>query len=189
MSIIPDDKDWTFVLARPCPECGLDTRTLAPASFAAGAAELGTIWAALLRQTPVAALRTRPRADRWSVLEYGAHVRDVCRRMDGRVALLLAEDDPVFANWDQDATAAEEAYNEQDPALVADEVVAAATAIAGRFAAVTTAQWARPGRRSNGSVFTVETLGRYFLHDVVHHLHDVGAPLPAHWHAAAPAAP
>lgn len=35
---------------------------------------------------------------------------------------------------------------------------------------------ARPGRRSNGSVFTVRTLGQYFLHDVVHHLHDVGAP-------------
>jgi hypothetical protein len=22
--IIPDDKDWTWVLERPCPECGLD---------------------------------------------------------------------------------------------------------------------------------------------------------------------
>jgi hypothetical protein len=28
----------------------------------------------------------------------------------------------------------------------------------------------RPGRRSNGSVFTVDTLGRYVAHDV----HDVG---------------
>jgi hypothetical protein len=27
--------------------------------------------------------------------------------------------------------------------------------------------------RSNGSEFTVESLGRYHLHDVVHHLHDV----------------
>lgn len=189
MSIIPDDKDWTFVLAGPCPECGLDTRTLARASFAARAAELGAIWAALLRQTPVAALRARPRADRWSALEYGAHVRDVCRRMEGRVALLLAEDDPVFANWDQDATAAEERYNEQDPARVADELIAAATAIAERFGAVTPVQWARPGRRSNGSLFTVESLGRYFLHDVVHHLHDVGTPLPASWAAALPATP
>jgi hypothetical protein len=29
--------------------------------------------------------------------------------------------------------------------------------------------------RSNGDEFTVESLGRYHLHDVVHHLHDVGA--------------
>ena len=35
-------------------------------------------------------------------------------------------------------------------------------------------QWQRAGRRSNGSVFTVASLGTYYLHDVVHHLHDVG---------------
>ena len=29
------------------------------------------------------------------------------------------------------------------------------------------------GRRSDGSAFTVESLGRYWLHDVEHHLHDV----------------
>jgi len=36
-------------------------------------------------------------------------------------------------------------------------------------------QWSRPGRRSNGSVFTMESLGLYYLHDGQHHLHDVGA--------------
>jgi hypothetical protein len=35
-------------------------------------------------------------------------------------------------------------------------------------------QWARPGRRSDGASFTVETFARYFAHDWVHHLHDVG---------------
>ena len=34
-------------------------------------------------------------------------------------------------------------------------------------------EWQRPGRRSNGSAFTVDTLARYLLHDVVHHVHDV----------------
>jgi hypothetical protein len=34
----------------------------------------------------------------------------------------------------------------------------------------------RLGRRSNGSVFTVETLGKYFLHDLEHHAHDVAGP-------------
>jgi hypothetical protein len=33
--------------------------------------------------------------------------------------------------------------------------------------------WGRRGTRSNGDVFTVESLGRYHLHDVVHHLWDV----------------
>ena len=33
----------------------------------------------------------------------------------------------------------------------------------------------RPARRFNGSTFTLRTLVQYYLHDVVHHLHDVGA--------------
>ena len=34
-------------------------------------------------------------------------------------------------------------------------------------------QWERTGRRSNGDLFTVQTLGVYHLHDVTHHLWDV----------------
>jgi len=45
--------------------------------------------------------------------------------------------------------------------------------VARTFEAVPADAWARTGRRSNGSAFTVVTLAQYFLHDVVHHLHDV----------------
>jgi hypothetical protein len=34
-------------------------------------------------------------------------------------------------------------------------------------------QWERPGRRSDGARFTVESIGRYYLHDIEHHLWDV----------------
>jgi hypothetical protein len=52
--------------------------------------------------------------------------------------------------------------------------LAAGRAIAATFESVPAAAWEeRVGRRSNGSTFTVETLGQYFLHDIVHHLHDV----------------
>jgi hypothetical protein len=27
MTIVPDAKDWTWELQRPCPECGLDTQS------------------------------------------------------------------------------------------------------------------------------------------------------------------
>ncbi len=36
-------------------------------------------------------------------------------------------------------------------------------------------QWDLRGTRSNGSKFTVATLGIYLVHDIEHHLHDVGA--------------
>ena len=68
----------------------------------------------------------------WSPLEYGAHVRDVYRLFDERLALMLTEDEPTFADWDQDVTAREQRYAEQDPEVVADELEAAALAFVAR---------------------------------------------------------
>ena len=115
----------------------------------------------------------RPRPDRWSALEYGCHVRDVFRLYDYRLGLMLTEDDPLYPNWDQDETAIADDYASQDPAVVADELASAADAIAASFAALSGDQWQRPGRRSDGASFSVETFGRYFIHDPIHHLYDV----------------
>jgi hypothetical protein len=109
----------------------------------------------------------------WSPLEYACHVRDVFVLFDRRLALMLDEDDPLFANWDQDETAVAERYHEQDPVTVAAELQDAAETVAASFAAVRPEQRDRRGRRSDGAVFTVETFGRYFVHDPVHHLDDV----------------
>ena len=35
---------------------------------------------------------------------------------------MLSEDDPLFENWDQDASAVEDAYEQQVPAAVVDEL-------------------------------------------------------------------
>src|SRR6516164_8375981 len=101
----------------------------------------------------------RPRPDKWSPLEYGCHVRDVFRLYYYRLGLMLTEDDPLFPNWDQDETAVAERYGGQDPAQVTEQLSGAARARAGRFATVSGEQWLRPGRRSDGAVFTVETFG------------------------------
>ena len=55
------------------------------------------------------------------------------------------------------------------------ELLDAADRIAGAFGRLSAAQWQRPGQRSDGASFTVATLARYYLHDLVHHRHDVGA--------------
>jgi hypothetical protein len=83
------------------------------------------------------------------------------------------EDDPLFDNWDQNATAVEGRYAEQDPAVVADELASAATSLTTRLDGVSGEQWLRPGRRDDGSVFTVASLSLYLLHDPVHHYYDV----------------
>ena len=119
--------------------------------------------------------RDRPAPTTWSTLEYGAHVRDVMRIFGARLDLLLTQDDPLFENWNQDATALEERYDLQDPQVVAVELAEAADSTAALFDSVGDDQWDRSGRRSNGSEFTVLTLGQYFLHDLAHHLVDVRA--------------
>jgi len=168
--IPPDTKDWTWVLDRPCPECGLDTRDVAPEEVAALLRANAAGWPEVLRRPEVG---RRPDPATWSPLEYACHVRDVFRIYDQRLRLMLTEHDPLFPNWDQDATAVQERYSEQDPAAVATELLAAGEKLALRFAGVHDEQWERPGRRSDGARFSIETFSRYLLHDPVHHLHDV----------------
>jgi DinB superfamily len=174
MTIVPDTKDWTWVLQRQCPECGYDAAATARAAVPGLICENVTAWVAALRGRDAADLRARPREDRWSDLEYACHVRDVFRIFDQRLVLMLEADSPTFPNWDQDATAAADRYQEQDPAAVANQLAEAADRIAGRFAGLTPAQWERTGARSDGAHFTVDSFARYLVHDPVHHLNDVG---------------
>jgi hypothetical protein len=172
MTITPDDKDWTWVLEQACPECGLDTRVVEPTEVPEMARAVTGSWRDVLAG-PAAEVRARPSPETWSTLEYGCHVRDVFRRFDERLHLMLREVDPLFPNWDQDATALEENYAGQDPVVVADQLAEAGTRIAGSFAAVASDEWLRTGARSDGARFTVATFARYFVHDPIHHLYDV----------------
>jgi DinB superfamily len=169
---VADSKDWTWVLGRACPECGLDTREVAPGAVAGMVRAVAAEWAGVLGADGV---RVRPAEGVWSPLEYGCHVRDVLRIYDRRLGLMLTEDDPLFPNWDQDETAVAERYGEQDPATVARELQDAGTTLAAHFDQVHGDQWNRPGRRSDGADFTVATFARYFVHDPVHHLWDARA--------------
>jgi hypothetical protein len=49
----------------------------------------------------------------------------------------------------------------------------AAGALAERLDAISGDEWQRPGRRSDGASFTIETIARYMIHDPVHHVWDV----------------
>ena len=162
------------MLVRPCPDCGFDAAGIDRTRIGALVLETSTRWRDALAGND---LRHRPSPTTWSVLEYGAHCRDVYLIFGQRLSLMLTQDDPQFANWDQDATALEKRYWESDPGVVAAELALAAVAAADGFDSVSGEQWHRTGRRSNGSAFTVETLGKYFLHDLVHHLQDVGRPM------------
>lgn len=162
------------MLQRPCPECGLDVGQMSRDRIADMLIDVAAEWVTLLAERRD--LPQRPAPSVWSPLEYACHVRDVFRRFDERTQRMLDEDDPLFENWDQDATAVTDRYGEQDPATVARELRTAAERFAGTLRRPTAEQWARTGRRSGGAVFTVESFARYFIHDPIHHLHDVTPP-------------
>lgn len=169
MAIVPDTKDWTWVLRRPCPECGFDVRSFPRERLGAMIRDNAVRWSELLSHPHVGA---RPSENVWSALEYGCHVRDVFRLYDARLQMMIEEDDPTYPNWDQDAAAVDEGYDQQEPSHVAKDLGDAAAVLSRRFDALTDAEWDRRGTRSDGARFTAESFGRYLIHDPIHHVHD-----------------
>lgn len=172
MDIIPDEKDWTWVLERSCPDCGFTASKATPATAATMLPAVLPRWQSALRRPDV---EVRPEQGTWSVLEYSAHVRDVFEVFTARLELMLRENNPTFANWDQDQAAIDGNYPALDPEVVSRELVQNGLDAAAAYGAVAEEHWDRHGLRSNGAAFTVVTLTGYFLHDVVHHLHDINA--------------
>ncbi|MQY20559.1 DinB family protein [Nocardia macrotermitis] len=190
MPIVAEDKDWTWVLDRACPDCGFDGPATAydevPGLTRAAAARFV---GALARPD----ITVRPDESTWAPIEYTAHVRDVCRIFRYRLDIALrkpaappaiaafeattgfAEGLPVFANWDQDRTAEADHYLSQAPVVVAAELAEAAEIVSRAFESVSAPDRALAARRSNGSLFTVDSMATYFVHDLIHHLHDIHA--------------
>ncbi len=167
---MPDDKDWTWVLQHPCQECGFDSTSVQFVDVAGRTRASIAVLAGRLHEDGAV---DRPAPQVWSALEYSCHVRDVCRVFGARLGMMRGGRSPEFANWDQDATALSERYWEHDPGAVARELADEGERIAADFESVRPEELARTGRRSDGSMFTVQTLAAYFLHDLEHHVHDV----------------
>lgn len=166
----PDGKDWTWVLERPCPDCGFDAQAVSTRDF--GRLTRDNV-RSLLDRLDEPDATDRPTDTTWSPGEYACHVRDVCRVFGARLGMMRGSTDPLFANWDQDETALAEQYWAQPIDAVRRELADEAERFAADLDSIRPDELDRPGRRSNGSVFTVDTLVRYFLHDLAHHVHDV----------------
>jgi hypothetical protein len=178
----PEDKDWTWVLERPCPDCGFDAATIERSELAGKLRANAGAWRAVLGRGESVAQRPPHDPERgpvWSGLEYGCHVRDVYGLMFERLRLMLTKDDPRFDFWDQDETAVQERYGQQDPQRVSYDLAVAAGKAADLLDRVNPDQWNRTGKRSGGPSFTVASLATYLYHDVLHHLHDAEVGLSA----------
>jgi hypothetical protein len=168
-----DDKDWTWVLERQCPECGYQADALPREQLAGRVRAVGGAWRELLGRG-AAVERLRDDDDRtWTPLEYGCHVRDVLDLFEDRLrSMLKKRKPPTFKDWDQEAAAVAGDYKSQDPAKVAYTLATNAGKFADVLDRVGGDEWDRQGIRSDGATFTVESLARYMLHDIEHHLWD-----------------
>ena len=170
--IIPDDKNWTFVLDSTCSECGQDVRRTSPSDVVS---ELPSVVERYLAVLERPAARIRQREDRWSEQEYVVHVAEVFEVMTQRLELMMDLDAPTFPNWDQDAAAEAGKYNELEPQRAAEQLRTAADRFAATLWNIESSDYQRTGLRSNGSAFTIATLAQYAWHDVLHHLWDLDA--------------
>lgn len=170
----PDDVDWAFVTDEPCEACGFvpGRHELSPAETLRTS---GASWQSVISRDDV---RERPSPDVWSPLEYAAHTRDVVGLFRERIELLLAQDDPQFGSWDGQQVAVDSDYAAQDPAVVTAEYAQSADLTADLLDGLDDQQLARTGSRADGRAFTVAALIDYLLHEVRHHLEDVGAEAP-----------
>ena len=172
MNISSDTKDWTWVTARVCEQCGFDPNQITLGQLPGEIRNQVQSWADVLSRPNVL---ERPQPDKWSSLEYGAHVRDVLIVMRGRLKRMLAQENPDLPSWDQDQAALDGKYRALNPAILVDEIGIEAQMLANHYASVTDAQARRTGQRTDGLEFTVLSHGKYLLHELVHHGWDVRA--------------
>jgi DinB superfamily len=166
-----------------CPECAFDPNGVSAAELPAAISGLGRRYQAPLTRflagEDESILLARPLPGVWSALAYACHVRDVLAVFDGRIARMLAEDNPDLGWWDHEAAVEADAYEKQPPREVAAALAANAAALSATLAVVPDQGWDRTATRRGGEVFTVLGAGRFALHDGTHHLLDLGRVLRA----------
>ena len=165
-----------------CEECGFEYGSVSPADAAVALRSFGKRYRApLSRFLPGedgdALVRERPSPDVWSALEYAAHVRDAIRFNSYMARRALTEDSPELPSPNPDRTAADERYNEQEPSVVADELVERAEKAAAMVESTDAAAWDRTARWGSRGDFTALYFVRNAVHEGHHHLLDVGRVL------------
>ena len=130
----------------------------------------------LLRRPELAGpVRRRPAPAVWSALEYGGHLRDVLLVQRERVLLALVVDEPDVAPMHRDERVLLAGYNDDEPGVVAAELVMAAELFARLIDRLDGAQLARPALFHYPVTARVDLgwVARHTLHEAIHHLADV----------------
>jgi hypothetical protein len=160
-----------------CPECGLDYDTISPSDAAVAIRSFPRRYRDLVSSFDTdddvePLVRTQPRPDTWSALEYTGHVADVLDLMDDLVRRMLVEDNPRLTEWDADERAAEQRYNDQSTLRTLDRLKKAAGILAATLEKVDADDWKRVATFPYGEREVIDVT-RNAVHEGAHHLRDV----------------
>jgi len=158
----------------PCDECGFDFETAQRSEVPRRVTAAAQAIATLLRQEPVHSTR-RPEPDRWSMLEYGAHVRDVFLTIRDRLVIGLVEHDPTFKPLYRDERITLALYRADRPSAVAAELDASAAMLVRLFQAIDPESLSRPVQYGfpDPTTRTLLWMGLQAIHEAEHHCKDV----------------
>jgi hypothetical protein len=168
--------DWVRTQHEACPECGFDATVIPDRDLAASIREAGRHWGewlSVVHDHPFGDddLASRRTPERWSAIEYAAHVRDVLAIFTNRVAVMRRELNPELEWWDGEATAIEDRYADLFSLAVAADIVHNAAELAAALQPVNGDDWNRGGQRRDAS-FTLRGVARFVLHELHHHYDD-----------------
>lgn len=120
-------------------------------------------------------IAARPAPDRWSALEYAAHVRDVLLHVRDRLVIGLSEDNPEFKPLYREERVDFGLYAADTPPVVAAELDIAAALFARTFLAIRPDQLDRPCQYLYPVPATrsLRWMGQQVVHEVAHHGDDI----------------
>lgn len=159
-----------------CEECGFVYDEVPISDIGARLSAFGALFRSMVSaSSDEESLHRRPDETTWSPLEYVCHVRDVFRVQHERLNLALETDVPAFTPMDRDERPIRDRYNDQDPAVVLDELDEAARRLGSAFAALTRKQLDRTGiyNYPMRAERTMTWVGRHTIHEGVHHVLDI----------------
>jgi hypothetical protein len=155
-------------------------RPLSPAEVAALLRATAASLRAALGALPEALASWRPAPGEWCVKEALGHLIEAERRgFAGRIAQILAEDEPRFVGWDQPAVARARGDCDRPLAALLDEFTAARAASATLVAGLTGDDLARGGHHPEVGYLRIDDLLHEWLHHDANHIRQMLANVQA----------
>ena len=125
---------------------------------------------------PPGRLTRTPSAGEWSAIETLTHLREVVVHVYGlRIRRLLYEDDPVFADFDEEGYRRASLARGETAGALLDTITGEHEQTARLLAALPDTEWARKGRHPVFGVVSIEFLARRIGEHAVEHAAQIAA--------------